>query len=53
MGYVPREWRGINNFFLNYFGNFQVGGGVTLLGGRTTWGKGKEWSVIMREKDGR
>jgi hypothetical protein len=26
------------------------GGGVTFLGGRTTWGKGKEWNVISEGK---
>jgi hypothetical protein len=49
MGYVPRERRELNNFFKNYFGIFQVGGSLTLLGGRTTWGRSHGSRMWMSE----
>jgi hypothetical protein len=48
---VPHERRGPKIFKI-FSRIFQVRGGVTSLGGRTTWGRGKEWEAINGEWSG-
>jgi hypothetical protein len=46
MGCVPREKKEPNHQKTNFPRRSTRGGGITLLGGRTIWGRGEEWRGI-------
>jgi hypothetical protein len=50
MRYVPREKKEPQLIKTIFSRRSTRGGGVTLLGGRTTWGRGKERRAIKEVK---